>query len=237
VTHPPTTQDEALRTLRFACSCASGAPAAADPWVAIAKQGKLADGTKERILNAVHREPRSITELSRLLGLSPPAVHRHVAELLASELVREVPIPSGERGSPTERRYRPAFPVVLAEDRRDLDPAIEELALAIAGAFRSRRDDLAIALLRTGLPGRADAGEVLLHYLFATATRLAREELEAAGDLPPWPEHGDGSRWVWWAEEPPETEVASTRRTIHDDSDARDWGDPPRRLVIMEEPR
>jgi hypothetical protein len=25
--------------------------------------------------------------------------------------------------------------------------------------------------------------------------------------LPPWPEHGDGSRWLWWAEEAPETEV------------------------------
>ena len=32
--------------------------------------------------------------------------------------------------------------------------------------------------------------------------------LEAEGVLPPWPEHGDGSRWVWWAEEaaPPERE-------------------------------
>src|SRR5687768_14504220 len=102
-------QDEDFRSLRFACSCASAAPVAADPWVAIAQQGKLADGTKELILNALHRRPRSIAQLSALLGLSPPAVHRHVAELLASELIREAPIPASQRRSPTERRYRPAF--------------------------------------------------------------------------------------------------------------------------------
>jgi uncharacterized membrane-anchored protein len=49
--------------------------------------------------------------------------------------------------------------------------------------------------------------EILRHYLYATATRLAREHLEANGTLPLWPEHADGSRWIWWAEEAPETEV------------------------------
>jgi hypothetical protein len=37
---------------------------------------------------------------------------------------------------------------------------------------------------------------------------LARERLEADGDLPPWPVHDDGSRWVWWAEEAEETKVS-----------------------------
>ena len=204
---PP--QDEELRALRFACSCASAAPVAADPWVAIAKQGKLADGTKERILNALHRRPRSVTQLSQLLDLSPPAVHRHIGEMLASELIREVPIPASQRRSPTERHYRPAFPIVLATDRRELQPVLEELADALVGAFRARRDDLAAAIVRTGLPDRGEPVEALLHYLVAAAARLGREYLEATGDLPPWPEHGDGSRWVWWAEEPAE-EMAET---------------------------
>jgi hypothetical protein len=47
----------------------------------------------------------------------------------------------------------------------------------------------------------------LVHDLVAAAARMARAWLKAAGDLPAWREHGDGSRWVWWAEEPPETEV------------------------------
>jgi DNA-binding transcriptional ArsR family regulator len=213
---------EDLRALRFACSCASAAPVAADPWVAIAQHGKLADGTKELILNALHQRPRSVTQLAALLALSPPAVHRHVAELLASELIHEVLIPTSQRRSPTERHYRPAFPVVLAADRRELQPVLAELAETLAGAFRARRDDLEEAFARTDLSARGESFEALLHYLYTAAARLARQRLEAAGDLPPWPEHGDGSRWVWWAEERPETEVKMTMPARQDGSDARD---------------
>ena len=210
----PAPRNEDLRALRFACSCASAAPDAADPWVAIAKQGKLADGTKELILNALHRRPRSVVQLSDLLGLSPPAVHRHVAELLASELIREVPIPRAARRSPTERHYRPAFPVVLAADRRDLQPVLAELADALAGAFGARRTALEEAFARTDLSARGESFEALLHYLYAAAARLARERLEATGDpatCRPGRRTADGSRWIWWAEEPAdglaETEV------------------------------
>jgi hypothetical protein len=50
--------------LRFACACASAAPVAEDPWVAISQQRKLNDGTKERILNAIYREPRTVAQLA-----------------------------------------------------------------------------------------------------------------------------------------------------------------------------
>jgi len=206
--HLPST-DEDLRVLRFACSCASAAPVADDPWVAIAKHGKLSDGTKELIINALHRRPRSVAQLSARLDLSPPAVHRHVVELLASELIREVPVPASRRRSPTERHYRPNFPVVLAADRREFQSVLEELAEQFAAAFRARQDELAKAFARTSLLAGGDSFEALRHYLFAAAARLTRERLEAAGDLPPWPEHGDGSRWVWWGEEPAE-ELAET---------------------------
>jgi DNA-binding transcriptional ArsR family regulator len=208
--------DEDLWALRFACSCASAAPVAADPWVAVAKDGKLANGTKELIVNALHQRPRSVTQLAALLALSPPAVHRHIAELLASELIQEAPIPPAQRRSPTERHYRPNFPVVRAADRQELQPMLVDLAETFAGAFRARRDDLANAFARTGFSSRGQPFEALLHYLYAAATRLARERLEITGDLPPWPEHGDGSHWVWWGEEPAEelaeTEVRVGRR-------------------------
>ena len=203
----PSAQRQDTRALRFACSCASAVPVAADPWVAIAKQGKLADGTKELILNALHRRPRSGIQLARELDLSPPAVHRHLAELLDSELIREEPIPPDERRSPAERRYRPNFPIVLAGDRRALEPVLGQLAEAMAEVFRSGQPALAEAFARTNLSTQDERFEALLHYLYAAATRLARERLEAEGLLPDWPEHRDGSRWVWWAEEPPETEV------------------------------
>jgi predicted ArsR family transcriptional regulator len=207
MTDRPSPPGDGAQALRFACACASAAPVAEDPWVAISQQHKLNNGAKERILNALHRQPRTTAQLAQALGLSAPAVHRHVAELLASELIREAAAPAAGRRSALERYFRPNFPVVRAADRQELQPVLAGLAEAFGGAFRARQDDLAQAFARTGLSARGEPFEALLHYLFAEAARTARARLEAEGVLPPWPEHGDGSRWVWWAEEPPETEV------------------------------
>ena len=203
---PSTLIDDDQR-LRFACACASAVPIGEDPWVAIVNQRKLNDGTKELILNAIYRQPRTITQLAEILGISAPAVHRHVAGLLADELIQEVDLPAAERSRGSERYYRPNFPVVLAADRAALQPILEDLAVDIAATFHRRLEALTNAFADTSLPARGEPAERLLHYLYATATRLARARLEADGALPPWPEHADGSRWIWWAEEAPETEV------------------------------
>jgi AcrR family transcriptional regulator len=193
--------------LRFACACASAVPSGEDPWVAIVNQRKLNDGTKELILNAIYRQPRTITQLAELLGISAPAVHRHIGDMLADDLIQEVDLAAPQRSRGSERYYRPNFPVVLAADRDALQPVLEDLAANIAAVFQQRQEALANALADTSLPARGEPVELLHHYLYATATRLARARLEAAGSLPPWPEHADGSRWIWWAEEAPETEV------------------------------
>ena len=193
--------------LRFACACASAVPIGEDPWVAIVNQRKLNDGTKELILNAISRQPLTVTQLAEHLGISPPAVHRHVVELLADELIREVDLVAPERSRGSERYYRPSFPIVLATDQTALRPALEDVAAEIADTFRRQRQTLTDALSHTSLPDRGEPVAMLLHYLYTTATRLARVRLETDGALPPWPEHADGSRWIWWAEEAPETEV------------------------------
>jgi hypothetical protein len=207
MTDAPSSRVNDDHRLRFACACASAVPIGEDPWVAIVNQRKLNNGTKELILNAIYRQPRTITQLAELLGISAPAVHRHIVDMLADELIQEVDLPAAERGRGSERYYRPNFPVVLAADRAALQPILEDLAVDIAAAFRQRREALANAFADTSLPSRREPAETLLHYLYATATRLARARLEADGALPPWPEHADGSRWIWWAEEAPETEV------------------------------
>jgi DNA-binding MarR family transcriptional regulator len=202
---PPLVDDD--HRLRFACACSSAVPIAGDPWVAIVNQRKLNDGTKELILNAIYRQPRTITQLAELLSISAPAVHRHVVDMLADELIQEVDLVAPQRSRGSERYYRPNFPVVLTADRAALQPVLEDLAADIAAAFRQRQEALGNAFAQTSLPTRGEPVEMLLHYLYATATRLARARLEADGALPPWPEHADGSRWIWWAEEAPETEV------------------------------
>jgi DNA-binding transcriptional ArsR family regulator len=208
MTDRPSSSGDGAQVLRFACACTSAAPVAEDPWVAISQQRKLNDGTKELILNALYRRPRTVAQLAQRLALSAPAVHRHVVELLASELIREADAPEDGRRSALERYYQPNFPVVLAADRAALQPVLDELAAGIATAFRKEQAALAESFERTSLPARAESFEALGHYLYATAARMARARLEAEGVLPQWPEHADGSRWVWWAEEPLETEVA-----------------------------
>jgi DNA-binding transcriptional ArsR family regulator len=203
---PPSLVDDNHR-LRFACACASAVPVAEDPWVAIVNQRKLNDGTRERILNAIYDQPRTITQLAELLGISAPAVHRHVSEMLASELISEVDVTAPERSRGSERYYRPNFPIVLASDRATLQPILEDLAADIAAAFHRRQNVLESAFAQTSLPARGQPVQMLLHYLYATATRHARARLEADGALPAWPEHADGSRWIWWAEEAPAREV------------------------------
>src|SRR5215211_5188653 len=126
--------------LRFACACATAVPVAEDPWVAIVNQRKLNDGTKELILNAIYRQPRTITQLAELLGISAPAVHRHVADMLASELIAEAVVTAPERSRGSERYYRPNFPVLLASDQEMLQPVLQDLAADIAAAFHRRQD-------------------------------------------------------------------------------------------------
>jgi DNA-binding transcriptional ArsR family regulator len=192
--------------LRFSCACCSAVPIAEDPWVAIVNQRKLNDGTKELILNAIYRQPRTITQLAELLGISAPAVHRHAGEMLASELISEVGVTALERSRASERYYGPNFPVVLASDQVALQPVLEDLAADIATAFQRRQDALASAFAHTSLHARGESVDMLLQYMYATATRRARERLEAGSELAAWPKHADGPRWVWWAEEPPESE-------------------------------
>ena len=134
-------------------------------------------------------------------------MHRHIAGLLADELIHEVEFKAAERSRGSERYYRPNFPIVLATDQETLQPVLADLAADIATVFRQRLDVLANAFASTSLPARGEPVEMLLHYLYATATRLARTQLEAERALPPWPEHADGSRWVWWAEEAPGLET------------------------------
>ena len=109
---------------------------------------------------------------------------------------------------PLERYYRPNFPVVLAADRAALQPALDELADAFAAAFRDGQ-----AALGGGLPAhqparpRRSASRRCSTTCTPPPPAWRGSGWRPTAILPPWPEHDDGSRWVWWAEEPPETEV------------------------------
>jgi DNA-binding transcriptional ArsR family regulator len=189
-------------SLRLACGCASATTPPADPWASLVQQGKLRDGTKERILNALHDAPSTIAQLAARLDLSQPTIHRHITDLLVSELIREESVPEDERMWAVERYYRPNFPVIDSTDRAAVSLLLDELSDAFAVAFQRSLPSLRMALAQTRPPEGEDERDAVLHYLYTTTARLGRAKLERAGALPAWPAHRDGSRWLWWAEEP-----------------------------------
>jgi DNA-binding transcriptional ArsR family regulator len=188
----------------------SALPLADDPWADISKERKLQDGTKELILNAVFRSPRTIAQLAEELNLSQPTVHRHVTELYTSELIREVTVPDEHRQSSVERYYAPNFPIIFASDRHELFSILNTMARGVADVFLRRQSDLAEAFSQTSLPVRGENFDQLLHWMYTEVVRIARERLQEQGVLPAWPEHEDGSRWLWWAEELLDNEMSRT---------------------------
>jgi DNA-binding transcriptional ArsR family regulator len=158
------------------------------------------DGTKEEILNLVAEEPKTISQLSKELDLAPPSVHKHVNELMASELLRESS--EWEKQHPKERYYEPNFPVIKADEAVELCAICQDLAGQVASLFRKRRRQFERAFRETALAERGwEFGEVA-QFMFAKVQRGARELLEADGTLAPRRGRRNGAAWVFWAEEP-----------------------------------
>ena len=187
------------RGLLFPCECVSSRSGYSDPWAGITQNGLLKDGTKERILNAVAKQPGTIAGLAKALGLSQPTVHAHVNDLLASELLREAV--AWEKRHPAENYYEPNFPVVRAADRVAFDRICQALAADFAHAFESRLAEMQAALQANTLAGGKWRFADVAHFCFASAQRGARTKLEERRVLPRRRKHANGAEWVFWAEE------------------------------------
>jgi len=187
------------RGLHFPCECVSVQRGYSDPWAAITQNKLLNDGTKERILNAVARQPRTIARLAAELGLSQPAIHTHVNDMLHSELLREAT--AWKKKHPAENFYEPNFPIVKNSDRLAFDPLCDEIAERMADIFESRLSELEQAMQQTGLTEKSWKFSDLSQYLYACAQRGARKLLEQRGVLPRREKHENGAEWLFWAEE------------------------------------
>jgi DNA-binding transcriptional ArsR family regulator len=187
------------KPLRFACECMSGSGDYSDPWAGISQNKLLPDGTKEEILNLVAGEPKTIAQLAKHLGRSQPSIHRHISEMMASELLRKSE--EWERKHPAERYYEPNFPVVKADERAEFEALCQQMAGQVADLFEKRRKQLERAFDKTDLAKRGWAFSDLAHYLYAGVQRGARELLEERGALPPREKHQNGAEWIFWAEE------------------------------------
>ena len=188
------------RGLHFPCECVSAQHGYSDPWAAVAQNKLLNDGTKERILNIVAREPRTIARIARELGLSQPAVHAHISDMLASELLREAS--EWEKAHPAENYYEPGFPVISARENALLEPICRELAQQLALLFESKKPHLEAALDDGCLAAKGWSFAEIAQYCYADVQRGARKLLEQRGVLASAKKHKNGVGWVFWGLEP-----------------------------------
>jgi DNA-binding transcriptional ArsR family regulator len=157
--------------------------------------------TKEIILNKTYRQPKTVTQLAKEIGLSQPAVYKHVKEMLATDLMREAHLSDEEKRYRVEKYYEPNFPILLEEDVAQLEPVCRQIAQRIAETYWEHRDDLHSAFADSSLEKQGYALEDILDYLYSKTRRMARATLDKEGFFPEVPSHPDGSRWVYWAEE------------------------------------
>jgi DNA-binding transcriptional ArsR family regulator len=186
--------------LEFPCECVSSESGYSDPWAGVAQNKLLPDGTKEEILNLLAEEPKTIAQVAKRLNLSQPSVHRHINELMTSDLIRESE--EWERKYPAERYYEPNFIVMKADERAEFEVVCQEVADRVASLFEKQQRRLEAAFNQTTLPDRGWAYTDVSQYLYAKMQRCARELLEERGILPSRKKHRNGAEWVFWAEEP-----------------------------------
>jgi DNA-binding transcriptional ArsR family regulator len=188
------------RRLLFPCECVSGEPGGySDPWANIARHKLLPNGTKERILNLVAREPKTISQLAEALALSAPSVHTHINDLMKSELLRESQ--EWEKKYPTERYYEPNFPVFRAEECEEFRSLCNEMAEEVIRIFEKKQEKIERAFERTSLKSAGWELSDVTQCLYANMQRGARTRLEKNGMLARGQKHSNGLDWIFWAEE------------------------------------
>jgi len=179
----------------------SGGPGRySDPWADIARHKLLPQGTKEDIINLVAREPKTISQLAQALSLSAPSVHTHITDLMKSELLRESR--EWQKRYPTERYYEPNFPILKANDCAEFSELCETISQKLAALFEEQSPELERVFANTDLARQGWSFNDVSQFVFANIQRNARALLEENGMLKPAKMHGNGSEWVYWAEEP-----------------------------------
>ena len=191
--------------LRFPCECVSIQRGYSDPWAGVTQNKLLMDGTKERVLNAVARRPKTIAHLAEEFGLSQPTIHAHVNDMLKSELLCESAV--RVKKHPAENYYEPNFPVVKATDRAAFEPICQAMAERIAELFDKQQAQFKLAIEKSSLADQGCEFSDLAQYLYASVQRGARMLLEERGVLPHPKKHKNGAEWLFWAEEATSTAI------------------------------
>lgn len=150
-------------------------------------------------MNLVAAGPKTISQLAKALKLSAPSIHKHINELLDSELLRDSL--EWEKLHPKERYYEPNFPIVNTADCAEMEAICGEISNTLVGLFEEARPRFEQAFQNTELVNKGWTLDDLSQCLFARIQRSARQKLEARGSVKPAQPHGNGVVWSFWAEQ------------------------------------
>ncbi len=168
-------------SLKFPCDCFTESEVCEEPWALIAKRGVFKGGTKEKILNLMHERPRTIAQLSELLELSQPTIHRHLSGLISGGLITNSK--DTQRTYTVERYYKPTFPVITEADQENFRGVVDEIAGDISRSFSSRAGTLRQLFEQSDAAKSGWEFEEFAQYLMQVASRTARRMLEEEGAL------------------------------------------------------
>ena len=187
------------RGLLFPCECVSTYSGYSDPWAEITQNGLLKGGTKERVLNCVFRQPKTIARVAKELGLSQPAIHTHVTEMLRSELLRQSV--RSKKKHPAENYYEPNFPVIAAADRAAFENMCRAMAEQIARTFEMKHAEMKALVRKAKVGEQGWSFSDVVDFFYTSAYRGARKLLEQRGVVPARKKRKNGAAWIFWAEE------------------------------------
>lgn len=190
--------EENIKTLKYPCDCVSSNPACEEPWARVAKEGMFKDGSKELVLNILHKEPKTIKQLADVMDLSQPTVHRHISELLNSGLIKEVE--SGDKEYVMERYYSPNFPVITAHDREIYKGLLNETAGGLADMLSQKMQDLEQLYSQTDASKSGWIYQEFSQFLYHMIQRKTRTLLSERGLLSNTL-NKNGLDFIFWAEE------------------------------------
>jgi DNA-binding transcriptional ArsR family regulator len=183
--------------LKFSCNCINSIE---DPWSYVSQAGLLSSETRQIIINKIYREPKTVTQLAKEIGLSQPAIHKHVIGLSKESLIKEVEVSESERAFRREKYYAPNFPVILKSDLDILKPVLMVIVKEVVRIIEENEDRLRRGFNKTSLPKNQWAFEDLTFFLYRKITDLVREKFERDGFFPEIPVR-NGQKWVFWTEE------------------------------------
>jgi hypothetical protein len=190
-----------FKGLRFPCECVSSKPGGySDPWAEITKNKLLPNGTKEEILNVLAQGPKQLLKSQRPSASPHQAFTLTLATCCAANSYAK-PL-NGKKRTPQSAIMSRTSLYSRLTNARSFIALCEEMSKDLMKLFERKRQKIERAFRKTSLSEQGWELSDITQCLFANMYRGARSSLEQRGLLSPRAKHANGTKWIFWAEQP-----------------------------------